>query len=137
MSSAYLYNQFANSGDYNFDKPMGVDEISAGTGSLTSNDKEPTARYKDIGRGALMGMNSGASLGGTLTGAGAAGLIAGTGGIAAPAALGAGLALSFYEQQKQAEAMNEKAKVEEAQNRKQATQNAINGLINVTQHLGV
>jgi len=136
MSSAYLYNQFANSGDYQFDKPMGIDEVSAGTGPLTSNDKVKTD-YTQMGRGATSAMNSGSSLGGTLTGAGMAGIIAGTGGAAAPVALGAGLALSLYEQQKQAEAMNEKAKVEEAQNRKQSTQNAINSLIGVTQHLGV
>ena len=134
MSSSQLYKNWT---EYE-DQPMGIDEVSAGTGPLTSNDRVPASSdYTPMVKGATSAMNSGSSLGGVLTGAGMSGFIAGSTGIAAPAALGAGLALSFYEQQQQADAANEKAKAEEAQNRKQSTQNAINSLIGVTQHLGV
>jgi len=116
---------------------FGIDEVSAGSGPLTSQDKAPTGGYKDMGRGATATMNAGGSAGSTLTGAGIYGLMAGTGGAAAPVALGAGLALTAYENSKKADAMNEQARVEEAQNRKAATQNAINSMINVTRGLGV
>ena len=119
---------------------FGIDEVSAGSGPLTSQDKAPAGGYKDMARGATASMNAGGTAGQALTGAGIYGLMAegGTAAAAAgPYALAAGLALTAYENSKKADAMNEQARVEEAQNRKAATQNAINSMINVTRGLGV
>jgi hypothetical protein len=93
------------------------------------------AGNKEMAKSAASSMSAGGSLGSTLTGAGLTGMM--TGAAAGPYAAAAGLALSFYEQKKQAEAAHERAVIEEQQNRKSATQNAINSAISAARSLGV
>ena len=84
------------------------------TAPLTDDQKKLMAQT------AAAGMSSGGSLGGILTGAGVA-----------------GLALSLYEQKKQADAAEENARIQEQQNRKTAVQNAISNALSATKMLGV
>lgn len=126
-------------------KPMGIDEGLKDKEKTDTTTKEITpgqAGAKTAGQV----MSSGGSLGQTLTGAGTSTLLTGLasqGGLTAAAgatggvALAAGLALSLYEQQKQAEAAHERAVIEEAQNRKNAVQNAIAGQMSAARMLGV
>ena len=91
-----------------------------------------------MAQGAKDAMKAGGSAGSVLTSAGAYGLMGdaallGAGG----ATLGAGLALSAYEQDQKAKAMDEKAKIEEAEQRKAAVQNALNQALGATRQLGV
>lgn len=93
---------------------------------------------KDMATGANLAMNAGGSPASVLTSAGAYGLMGdaallGAGG----ATLGAGLALSAYEQDQKAKAMDEKAKIEETEQRKIAVQNALNQALGATRQLGV
>ena len=96
-----------------------------------------TTGYKDMGKGAVQSMNAGGTAGSTLTGAGIMGIMGGAAPVAGPVALGAGLALSAYEQAQKAEAMNEQARVQEAQQRKADVQTALNQALGATRQLGV
>lgn len=117
---------------YKFDT-SGIDSLSNGAGG--SDSSTLIKQSPSIAPALNQGMNSGSSAGGVLTGAGVYGMMAGA--AAGPAALGAGLALSAYEQSKKAEAMNEQARVQEAQQRKSAVQNALNEALGATRQLGV
>lgn len=100
-------------------------------------DAASAAANKEMGKAAASGMSAGAGLGGTLLGAGVTGLVSGGSAALAGPLAGAGLALALWEQQKKNEAAAEQARAQEAENRKAATQNAINSMINVTRGLGV
>jgi len=98
----------------------------------------PVAAPPTMAQGAASAMNAGGSAGSVLTSAGAYGLLGdsallGAGG----ATLGAGLALSAYEQSQKAKAMDEAAKIQEAEQRKAAVQNALNQALGATRQLGV
>lgn len=93
---------------------------------------------KDMATGANLAMNAGGSPASVLTSAGAYGLMGdaallGAGG----ATLGAGLALGAYEQHKKARAMEEQARIKEAEQRKAAVQDALNQALGATRQLGV
>lgn len=101
---------------------------------------------KAMAKTASSSMSAGGSPGQILTGTGASVLAQGlasdaglstAAGVTGGGALAAGLALSFHEQQRQADAAQEQARIKEAEDRKLATQNAINSMINVTRGLGV
>lgn len=99
---------------------------------------DPTvAGKKEMARSAQAGMSAGGTAGQVLTGAGATGLMMGAGAATGGGALAAGLALSYMEQKKQEEAAHERAVIDEAQNRKVAVQNAINGQLNAARMLSV
>jgi hypothetical protein len=106
---------------------------------VSEHDKDLAmqAGNKEMAKSAASSMSAGGSPGSTLTGAGVTGLISGANPWAAGGAAAAGLALSFYEQKKQAKAAHEREVIEEQQNRKSATQNAINGAIAAARSLGV
>jgi len=98
----------------------------------------PVAAPPTMAQGATQAMNAGGSPSSVLTSAGAYGLLGdakllGAGG----ATLGAGLALGAYEQHQKAKAMEEKARIEEAEQRKAAVQNALNQALGATRQLGV
>lgn len=98
----------------------------------------PVAAPPTMAQGAASAMNAGGSPSSVLTSAGAYGLLGdakllGAGG----ATLGAGLALGAYEQHQKAKAMEEKARIEEAEQRKAAVQNALNQALGATRQLGV
>lgn len=125
-------------------KPMGIDE------GLKEKPAAPVAAELTPGqvgaRTAAQTMGAGGTIGQTLTGAGTGMLLQGAAGAGAMSgatlatgggALAAGLALSLYESQKQAEAAHERAVVEEANNRKNAVQNAIAGQMSAARMLGV
>ena len=83
-------------------------------------------------------MSAGGSLGQTLTGGATGAILAGAPVMGLAGGVGAaGLALSLYEQNQQAEAAHERAVAEEAQNRKNAVQNAINAQISAARMLSV
>jgi hypothetical protein len=140
MNPALLYNSMQPTSmmespeeyDFRTRKMTGLD--SAPEVNKQSGGKED---YSQVARGATSTMNAGGSAGQTLTSAGLMGVLTSTGGMAGPAALGAGVALSMYEQQKQAEAAQERARIEEEQNRKQAVQSALNQALGATRQLGV
>lgn len=97
--------------------------------------KDQTEGKKQMAKSAALGMSAGGSLGSVLTGAGVSGMM--TGVAAAPWVGAAGLALSLYEQKRQADAAEEQARIQAAENKKTATQNAVNNMINVARGLGV
>lgn len=98
---------------------------------------ESAAQNKEMAKTATSAMSSGSGLGGAMFGAGLSGIISGANVAKAGTIGGAGLALALWEQKQKAEAAEEQAKAQEAENRKAATQNAINSMINVTRGLGV
>lgn len=124
---------------------MNPSVIGEGLSQASTPSTPPAADAKDtslkeMAKAGASTMNTGGSLGSTLTGAGIFGLMSNAGSAAAaagPYALGAGLLLSAYEQSKQADALNEQARVAEAQNRKAAVQNALTNALSATKMLGV
>lgn len=127
---ASYYDRFATN-EYG----KGLDEASVPYSMTTNEELRAPGKYAGMAEGAKAGMAGGASAGGTLTSAGLMGMMSGA--AAGPYALAGGLALSAYEQKQQADAANERARVEEAQQRKAATQNALNQLLASTRNLGV
>lgn len=113
----------------------GLDE---GSQPVAPSPEAPApGQYKDMAKGASAAMSGGGGVGSSLTSAGMMGLMAGTGGMAAPIALGAGLLMSSYEGSQQAKAAQERARVEEAQQRKQNVQAALSQALGATKQLGV
>lgn len=117
-------------------------ESGTGLDMASSPDRAPAAAPvaapPTIAQGAASAMNAGGSAGSVLTSAGAYGLLGdsallGAGG----ATLGAGLALSAYEQSQKAKAMDEADKIQEAEQRKAAVQTALNQALGATRQLGV
>jgi hypothetical protein len=127
--------------------------MSAGKGleEASQNTPNATAGTYTLGqlaaKGATQAMNAGGTMGQTAT---SAGLMMGLGSIGAGAGTAAaaagpvgwgvaagGLALSAYEQSQKAEAMNEQARVQEAQQRKADVQTALNQALGATRQLGV
>jgi hypothetical protein len=143
-NSANFYNDMNNWDDSTPEENYGsgLDEI------INSNKDDPApssaALYQGMGQSAQRSMNAGTSAGQILTGAGASGLISGAMGAAPMTAAGiatggsavlGGLAISYEESKKQAQAMNEQAKIQEEQQRKQNTLGSINQLIGVARGL--
>ena len=121
---------------YGFDT-AGLDQLSAGPGgseqsSLIGNTPSST---EGMGTGAIQAMNSGSSIGGMVTSAGVYGAMSGA--ALGPAGIGAGLAISAYENSQKADAMNEQARVKEATDRKAAVQSALTQALRATRQLGV
>jgi hypothetical protein len=140
-SSASLWSgmtQQPNNYNYQLTIPeTGNSLIPSSSYSPTQNTPLVTGG-SDLAKGAAVSMIGGGTLGQTLTGAGIYGLMGdsklmGAGG----AALGGGLALSMYEQSQKANAMNEQSRVDEAQKRKAAVQNALNSALQATSQLGI
>lgn len=100
-------------------------------------DAASAAANKEMGKSAASAMSSGSGLGGAMFGAGLTGAMSGASLAAAGPLAVSGLALSLWEQNQKAEAAADQARAQEAENRKAATQNAINSMINVTRGLGV
>jgi len=117
-------------------KPMGIDESLK-----TEADKNVAAALtpEQVGmKTAAQTMSAGGTLGQTATGGAIGAIAAGAPVMGAAGAVGAaGLALSYMESQKQAEAAHERAVIEEATNRKNAVQAAIAGQMNAARLLGV
>ena len=126
---------------------MGIDSaLEDNKKTETPEERATREAYKTGLKTGAQSMSAGGGLGQTLTGTGAgilAGGLASEGGLTAAAgatggaALAAGLALSLYESQKQAEAAHERAIAEEAENRKNAVQSAINQQISAARMLSV
>ena len=117
---------------------VGTTMESMGTDTSSSAEGTTPAQQKQMAKTAASGMSAGGSIGQVLTGAGVSGIVAGAPvmGMAGGAAA-AGLALSLYEAKKQADAADERARIEEAENRKLAVQGAINQQISAARMLGV
>jgi hypothetical protein len=131
-SSASLWNPEENS---KLDSGYGLAQASQPSSSAAPVTDEG---YKGMAKGGISAMNAGSSVGGALTGAGIYGMMSGgTAAAMGPYALGAGLALSAWEQKQKADAMNEQARIEEAQQRKAAVQGALNSALGATRQLGV
>jgi hypothetical protein len=151
MSTARLYGQLNPTSmmeepyEYKYGmKPMGIDE------GLKEKPAAPVAAELTPGqvgaKTAAQTMGAGGTIGQTLTGAGAGVLLQGAAGAGAMSgatlatgggALAAGLALSLYEQNAQAEAAHDRAVADEANSRKVAVQNAIAGQMSAARMLGV
>lgn len=125
-------------------KPMGIDEALKDKPADTAAKELTPAQVGAKTAAQIMG--AGGTIGQTLTGAGTGILLQGAAAESAMSgatlatgggALAAGLALSYMESQKQAEAAHERAVIEEANNRKNAVQNAIAGQMNAARMLGV
>lgn len=125
---------------------MGIDEALKDEKKPSLEDASTKAGYASGLKTAGQTMSAGGSLGQLFSGTGASILAASAlseGGLTAAAgatgggALAAGLALSLYEQNQQAEAAHERAVAEEAANRKNAVQNAINAQISAARLLSV
>lgn len=114
-------------------KFAGLDSASQPVQTQPSLQDAKTAAAK----GAMASMNAGGSAGQTLTSAGLMATMTGKSGALGPAGIGAGLALTAYEQSKQAEANNERARIQEEQDRKAAVQTALNQALGATRQLGV
>ena len=125
-----------------FEMPVagsGLDMASQKAPEEVVDQKKPGG-YKDLATGATQAMNAGGTPASALTSAGIYGLMAdaGTGAAAmGPYALAGGLALGAYEQSQKADAMNEQARIQEAQQRKQNVQMALNEALGATRQLGV
>jgi len=116
----------------------GLDQASQKTPDIAP--PPATGGYKDLATGGMQAMNAGSTPSGALTSAGIYGLMADAGTASAalgPYALAGGLALGAYEQSQKADAMNEQAKIKEAQDRKQNVQMALNQALGATRQLGV
>lgn len=115
------------------------DELSTswGSGLDAGSNKEAVPEYgqtqatdySGAAKGATAAMNAGGSAGSTLTSAGLYSMN--------PYMIGGGLALSVVEGDAKNKAANERARVEEAQQRKIAVQNALNQALGATRQLGV
>ncbi len=139
MPAADLYRSLYSPESRNFQAGSGL-EMASQPATPDVDPKQSGSGYKDMGKGAISAMNAGGTAGSALTSAGIMGLMAESGTAAAaagPYALAGGLALSAYEQNRKAEAMNEQARVEEAQQRKQNVQAALNQALGATKMLGV
>jgi len=155
MSAANLYNKFSYPVGQ-FQNSYSEQAMPVGAGLDVALEEQEKSKEQELAsnkealqgglKGAQTSMSAGGSLGQTLTGASTGALLTGamsTGGLTTAGAatggagLAAGLALSYMEQKKQAEAAEERAIVEEAQNRKIAIQNAINAQIGAARMLGV
>lgn len=131
-STASLYNPE----ELTFQKPMGIDEALREPVGKTGMELTP-AEKTGIKTGAQT-MSAGGTTGQALTGGATAAILSGAPVMGAAGAVGAaGLALSLYEQNQQAEAAHERAVAEEAQNRKNAVQSAINQQIAAARLLSV
>jgi hypothetical protein len=113
---------------------------SAQSASLAAGEEAALAAQEkagrsDMGRGALNAMNSGASIGGTVTSAGLMGMIGGA--TAGPYALAAGLGISALESHQKAKLEKEKARIRAIEQQKLAEAEGINQLIGITRQLGV
>lgn len=131
-TSANLYKSLYDPSLKEFQAGSGLDKALEGQPQTPSD--QPMFS-KEMGRTAASAMSAGGSLGSTLTGAGISGMMSGA--AAGPYAAAAGLALSLYEQNQQAEAAHDRAVAEEAQNRKNAVQNAINAQVSAARMLSV
>jgi hypothetical protein len=136
----------------NTEDPYAKAPVVAGAELEEASQKAPeaAAAYTPgqlAAKGATQAMNAGGTMGQTAT---SAGLMMGLGSIGAGAGTAAaaagpvgwgvaagGLALSAYEQSQKAEAMNEQARVQEAQQRKADVQTALNQALGATRQLGV
>jgi hypothetical protein len=142
MNNKYGYNTPALGTDYSQGSALlygsGLDEGSQALGDISTTPKNP-AGYQDLAKGGMSAMNAGSSAGGALTSAGMYGLMSDSAAASAagPYALGAGLALSAYEQSQKAQAAQEQARVQEANQRKQDVQMALNSALGATRQLGV
>lgn len=154
MGTANLYGQLQPTSmmeepyqyKYGLNQPasMGIDEALKDIPKESSDSTQVV--NKEMARAANSGMSAGGSAGQVLTGAGASGLMTGAmsaGGLTAAGAatgggaLAAGLALSYMESERQADAAHERAVIEEAQNRKSAVQTAINGQLSAARMLSI
>lgn len=136
-STASLYGNLEPVGIMKDNYGAGLDEaLKTNPESYNAADAQKLETNKQMAKTASAGMSAGGSLGSVLTGTGATGLLMGSTGVGA-GALAAGLAVSYMEQQRQAEAAHERAVVEEAQNRKEAVQSAINAQLGAARMMGV
>jgi hypothetical protein len=126
---------------YGFDQEALGTKYSTGSASLYGSgldqasqkdidlNKEEPFNKKAAMQGAAQSMNAGGSAGQVVTSAGLATMN--------PWLIGGGLALTAVEGNQKAKAMDEAAKVKEAETRKIAVQNALNSSLNATRQLGV